>query len=291
MMIAILLASLVLGMANKLVSAVASQHGRIDRQVTAQEKARTAIDSLSTQLRNAVGPPAQPTVYYPPQGSSAGTTELIFYTPNGTANGATNPRGLQWRRYCLDFSNTANETLWTQTAAYNNTQAVPPSTTTCPSPTWTTQARLATNVVNKAQNPQVTLFTPGLDSGGVIRDMQVRLVLQGDSLRKPTTITSSMDFRNSKSAPSAVVTCQAQNRHAICDASNSTDPDGEALGFAWGRVCCSPSYSGADTRWESGQASYLYDSGTLSVGTYTVYAKVTDTSGLTNTSSTTVVVP
>jgi hypothetical protein len=291
LLIACLLSALVLGTANSLVSAVGSQHGRIERQVTAQDRAREAIDGLATQLRNAVGPPGGSTIYYPATGSSAATTELVFYTPNGTYDGATNPRGLQWRRYCLDYSNVANETLWTQTAVYTSAQPAPPSTTTCPSAAWATSRKVATNLVNKSQTPQVNLFKPGLDSGGVVRDMQVALVVQGDSLRKPTPVRSSIDFRNSKSGPSAVVTCQVQNKHAVCDASTSSDPDGEAIGFNWGRTCCSPSYTTSDTRWETGQVSYLYDSGQLSSGTYAIYVKVTDASGLTNTSSTTVVIP
>jgi hypothetical protein len=89
-----------------------------------------------------------------------------------------------------------------------------------------------------------------------------------------------VNFRNTKSAPNATVTCSVQNRHAICDASASTDPDGEALTFKWKYRCCSPGFTGGDTNWETGQTSYLFDSGQLAVGTYAIYVEVTDASGL-----------
>src|SRR5436305_10162422 len=38
-------------------------------------------------------------------------------------------------------------------------------------------------------------------------------------------VTSSLNFRNVKSAPTPVLSCRVQNKHAICDASSSSDPD------------------------------------------------------------------
>jgi Tfp pilus assembly protein PilW len=291
MMVAILVASIVLGAAQAALSSVARVNGTVDRQVTAQESARTAIDTLTARLRNAIGPAGKSAVYFPATGSSGGTTELVFYAPTASADTTNNPRGLEWVRYCLDYTNAANETLWLQTAPYDTTQSAPPSTSTCPNVAWATQRSVATSVVNRASAPFTTLFTQSSDSSGVIHDMQVRLLVKGDSARTATPITSSVDFRNAKSGPSAVVTCQVQNSHAVCDASKSTDPDGEALSFRWGRVCCSPAYTTSDTRWEAGQTSYLYDSGKLNAGTYTVWVRVGDASGLSTDASTTVTVP
>jgi hypothetical protein len=291
MMVAILVSTMVLGAATTLLGGVAKLHGTTDRQVVAQEKARTAIDALAAQLRNAIGPPAKSPIYYPAAGSSGGTTELVFYAPSATASLTNNPRGLQWVRYCLDYTNVSNETLWMQTAAYDASQIAPPSTTTCPSPSWPKQQPVATSVVNRASTPITTLFTQATDSSGVIHNVQVRLLVKGDSNRLATPITTSIDFRNAKSGPTVVMTCQVQNGHAICDASKSTDPDGEALSFQWGRVCCNPSYSTSDTRWETGQTSYLFDSGKLNAGTYQVYVRVGDSSGLTTDGSQTVAIP
>lgn len=294
MLVAVSVSSLVLGTATVLLSTMVNLNNRVDREVTAQEKARTAIDALSAQLRDATGPPGQTPVYYPPTGSSAGTTELVFYAPAASANVSNNPRGLQWVRYCLDYANTSDETLWKQTAVYDATQTAPPSTTACPSAAWATKDRVATSVVNKATSPGTTLFTPTLDAGGIVQDIQVRLLVKGDAARTPTPVTSSIHFRNVKSAPSAVLTCQPQNGHAVCDASKSSDPDGEAIAFQWKYRCCSPGFTAGDTTWETGQTSYLFDKGGLSPPsgqTYAIYVQVTDASGLSTVASTQVTVP
>jgi hypothetical protein len=82
-----------------------------------------------------------------------------------------------------------------------------------------------------------------------------------------------------------------QNKHAVCDASRSSDPDGEAIGYQWKYRCCSPSFSSGDTTWESGQTSYLFDKGPLTTGTYAIYVQVTDTSGLSTSTSQNVAIP
>jgi Tfp pilus assembly protein PilW len=291
LMFAILVSTLVLGTATNLLSSVASLNGTTTREVQAQDKARTAIDTLASQLRNAVGPPGKPPIYYPAAGSSGGSTEVVFYKPSSSASTTNNPRQLVWARYCLDYSTPSNETLWAQTAAYDSTQAGPPSTTACPSVAWATQQPVATNVVNRNATPVTVLFTQNTDSAGAIHDIQVRLLVQGDSSRKPTAITSSVDFRNAKTAPSAVVSCQAQNGHAVCDASKSADPDGEALSYKWKYLCCSPSYAGGDPTWETGQTSYLFDKPLASGSTYAIWVEVTDASGLSTDASQAIAIP
>ena len=292
MLVAVSVASLVLGTATVLLSTLTTLNKRVDNEVTAQEKARTAIDALAAQLRNGVGPPGQAPVYYPAAGSTAATTELVFYAPIGSANTSNNPRGLQWVRYCLEYSNVNDETLYKQTATYDASQPTPPSTGTCPSGTWATQQKVATSLVNRAGTPVTPLFTPALDPSGTIQDIQVRLLVKGDAARTPTPVTSSIHFRNAKSAPSALVSCTAQNGHAVCDASRSSDPDGEAIAFQWKYRCCSPGFTGGDTTWETGQSSYLFDKGGLTSGqTYAIYVQVTDASGLAATASAQVTMP
>jgi Tfp pilus assembly protein PilW len=292
MLVAVSVASLVLGTATVLLSTLTTLNKRVENEVSAQEKARTAIDALAAQLRNGVGPPGQPPVYYPAGGSTAATTELVFWAPIASANTSNNPRGLQWVRYCLDYANVNDETLWKQTATYDASQPVAPSTSTCPNAAWSTQQTVATSVVNRAGTPVTPLFTPALDGSGVIQDIQVRLLVKGDAARTPTPVTSSIHFRNAKSAPSAVLTCNAQNGHAVCDASRSTDPDGEAIAFQWKYRCCSPGFTGGDTNWETGQTSYLFDKGGLTSGqTYAIDVQVTDASGLATTATTQVTMP
>ena len=280
-MISILVSTLVLGAASTLLTGVASLSGTTDRETQAQDKARTSIDALAAQLRNAAGPPGKSPIYSPAAGSTGGATDLVFYEPVASASTTNNPRGLQWVRYCLDYSTLSNEKLWMQTAAYDSTQAGPPSTSTCPNGAWTTQQLVASNIVNQSSTPVTTLFTQGEDPSGAIRDIQVRLLVQGDSARKPTAITSSLQFRNLKAAPNAVLSCTAQNGHAVCDASKSSDPDGESVSFKWKYLCCSPSFTGGDSTWETGQTSYVFDKGGLTSGsTYAIYVEVTNNSGL-----------
>src|SRR2546423_300575 len=177
MMIAMVVASFVLGTAPIILGNAASLNGTTNRQTQAQEKARQAIDSLATQLRNAVGPPGTTPIYSPASGSTSGTSSLIFYIPGGTPSLTTNPRGLQWIRYCLDAANVSSETLWTQTAPYANTQGGQPSSSTCPCANWATQQSVATNVVNQecpSTGSPTSLFTPATDAGGVIHRIQVR---------------------------------------------------------------------------------------------------------------------
>ena len=284
MLIAILVSSFVLGAATTLLTGVASLNGTTTRQVQAQDDARRTVGQLTTQLRNATGPPGSASIYSPASGTATGSTDLVFYVPTPGASTTNNPRGLQWIRYCLDYSDTTNEKLWMQTNAYNSTQSGPPSTTSCPSGGWTTQQLVVSNIVGMEQTASPSTsgctslstpayfkcpFLPGV-VGSATHDMRTKLVIQGDSARSNTTVTSSVDFRNVKSAPTASMSCRAQNRHAICDASAAADPDGQAISYQW--------WLGGTL--QAGQSTYLYDSGVLATGTYSVKLRVTDTDGL-----------
>lgn len=297
---AILVSSIVLGGATMILGGIAAVNGTNDRQSQAQDKARTTIDTLASQLRNAIGPAGQSPIYYPAAGSSGGASEVVFYNPGGSPNASTNPRGLQWIRYCLDYTTPANETLWVQRSAYDTSQTTPPSTAACPSSAWASQAPVATNIVN--QECGTTLFTQSTDAAGAIHDIQVRLLVRlsaGNCTRQPqqkgdqypTAITSSINFRNAKTGPTAVISCQVQNKHAVCDASKSSDPDGEAVSFKWKYLCCSPGFAGGDSTWEAGQTSYLFDKGPLTAGVYAIYVQATDASGLASTANQNVTIP
>ncbi len=284
MMIAILIASFVLGAATTLLTGVASLNGTTSRQVQAQDDARRTVDQIATQLRNATGPPGAAPIYSPASGSATGTTDLVFYVPAANANTTNNPRGLQWVRYCLDYSDTTNEKLWMQTSSYDSTQSGPPSTASCPSSAWATQQLVVSSIVSMEATSSTTgcsalstpayyrcPFLPGVVANGT-HDMRTKLIIKGDSARSNTTVTSSVDFRNVKSPPSTTMTCRTQNKHIICDASASADPDGQAITFQWKRT--------GDSTWEAGQSGYIWDSGLLTSGTYTVTCRVTDSDGL-----------
>jgi type II secretory pathway pseudopilin PulG len=286
MMIAILISTFVLGAASTLLTGVASLNGTTTRQIQAQDDARRAVDHLTTQLRNATGPPTGTPIYSPASGSAVGTTDVVFYVPTPGASTTNNPRGLQWVRYCLDYSNTSNEKLYMQTNAYVSTSPSPPSTASCPSGSWTTSQLVVSNITGMEATASPSTagctslstpayfrcpFLPGV-TGGVTRDMRTKLVIKGDSARSNTTITSSLTFRNVKIPPTASMSCRVQNKHIICDASASADPDGQSISYQWKRT--------GDATWETGQSTYLFDSGALSSGNYTVTLRVTDSDGL-----------
>lgn len=290
MLIAILVASFVLGAATTLLTGVASLNGTTSRQIQAQDDARRTVDHIATQLRNAVGPPGGAPIYSPASGTATGTTDIVFYNAASNASTTNNPRGLQWVRYCLDYSDTTNEKLWMQTADYDNTQSAPPSTSTCPSSGWTVGGQVSKQLVvggivsmeptssaSTGCSSQSTPayfrcpFVPGVIASAT-HNIRIKLLIQGDANRKTTSITSSADFRNLKSAPTTSVSCRVQNRHIICDASASSDPDGQSISYQWKRT--------GDSTWETGQQTYLWDSGVLSTGAYTVTVRVSDTDGL-----------
>jgi Tfp pilus assembly protein PilV len=294
MLIAILVSSIVLGAATTLLTGVASLNGTTDRQNTAADTTRTAMENMATQMRNAAEPPGASRPFY-----ALGTTMVQFYAPNSSVSTANNPRGLQWVQYCLDYSNRANEKLWLQTNPYDSvSNSTPPGGSTCPNAGWATQELVASNIVNQACggapcNPANTpVFTQKIDAQGAITDVLVRLLVQGDSAHGPTTLTTSIDARNRKASPNATVTCTSQNGHAICDASASTDPDGEALSYQWQMACCSTNnYTSWTEPWESGQTGYLFDHGGLTGGTtYKVIVEVTNKSGLFTDANTTVTI-
>jgi len=296
-LIAILLSSIVLGAATTFLGGVANVNGAVDRHVTSADTARTAMETMAQQLRNAGAPAGNLRTIY-----GANTYDVQFYEPSASANLTNNSRGLMWVRYCLDTTTVTNEKLWMQTNPYDSvSNSVPPSTSTCPSSAWATQQRIAQGLLNAATSSSVTgcaatttpLFTQTVDAQGGVRDLSIRLVAQCEANRTPTTLASSVQFRNYKASPNVTVTCTGQNYHAICDASRSTDSDGEALTYKWQIACCSSdSYTSFTESWEAGQTGYSFDHGSLTSGkTYKVIVEVTDASGAFTDGNTTVAIP
>jgi Tfp pilus assembly protein PilW len=276
LLVAIVVSLAVFGAAVDAFAGFISTQARADRQTEAQDKARTAIDRMAVQLRSAMSTgatSAQPIVTH-------SDWELIYLAPYAGASTTNNTRGLRFVRYCLDRSDLNNQKLWLQTQPYNSsTQPSPPATTACPNATgWAVKEVVASNLVNSSSDP---LFTRKLD-GTNVTDVAVHAVVDWDVNRTPpaTKLQSKVTLRNLNRLPVAGLSCSKTNGHVICDASASSDPEGQAVTFAW-------KVDGASVS----ETSYRLDQAGLANGSHTFEVTVTDSGGLSSSTTATVSIP
>ena len=257
---------------------------RSDNQNQAQDTARATVERLSSQLRNSM---ATGSTGATPLESFA-SFDFVFLAPlpNATVSSATNPRGLYHIRYCLTNLNTKNDILWFQTAPYNSSsQATPPSLATCPGTAWPTQTAVANHIVNRSTTGVPPLFAKRTDSNGDTTHIVIQPIVDWNTNTKPdaTKLSTTVNLRNVNRVPTASVTCQGlANGHAVCDASASMDPDGQALSYAW-------TLDG--TTLTSEKTSRLDYSPLASKSTHTIISRVTDPGGATATATRTVTIP
>jgi hypothetical protein len=173
-----------------------------------------------------------------------------------------------------------------QLAPFSTTsQPLPPSTTSCPDAAsgWTRKHLVASNIVNKQQSPVKPFFIRTTDSGGVVSDIAVDAWVDVDATggAPASELQSSVTLRNLNHSPVAVVpTCSGSgNGHVICDASASTDPDGQSIFYKW-KMDSGSFASGTST---------LDQSGLVSGSTHTFTVQVTDTGGAVSTATSPVV--
>ena len=245
--------------------------GTFQRQANATElrgdadaDARNAVDQMTFLLRNAVSstPGSADAV------ERSGSYDLIFL-----ANDPASPGAKIHVRYCVDNS-TPTERLLQQTAP--STAALP--STACPDTTttgWTTAAPrvLASDIVNLASLSSPVPAWAYDTSGSTIVAVEVHLLVDPDPNQLPAAnhLRTRVALRNVNRPPIAAVTCQLRaNRHVVCDASASADPEGEPLSYAW-------SYGPPAT--PSPITSPRFDQA-LAPGTYTFTVTVTDPGGL-----------
>lgn len=276
LMVVIVLTTIVLGAAVTSYVNFLAGTATSDRRADSQDRARRALDVIGIELRSAMS------------ASQSGTQpiedlrdySLIYLEPVAGASLTSNPLGLQHVRYCVDTTNVNNEVLWRQAAPYNTTtKSAPPATGTaaCPSSAWGNQTEIASKLVNAAQTPTVPFFTPVTDSSGSITDVGLRAYVATDPTKdKPVNLQSSITLRNLNHRPVAAISCTgASNGHVICDASGSTDQDGQTLTFAW-------AMDGSALT----ETSYRLDkSGLVAGSSHTFTVTVTDTGGLSNSAS------
>lgn len=282
LLVGMVVAGLVLGAAVTAFGGFLQQTSRADSRVQSQDAARRSVDRLAIGLRSAMsagGASAQPVV-------SQSAYDLIFLAPSASAIPTDNPKRLVHTRYCLDATTASNGGLWVQTAPYNQTTLVsPPVNTACPSPSWATSDRVATNLVNRALSPARALFVSAVDPQGTVTHVAIRAAVDKNLAVSPppSDLQSKVNLRNVNRAPTAAMTCSAlASRHIICDAAGSTDPEGQTLKFTW-------SLNGAVLSGEA--ASQLDRAGFAAGSSHTVQATVTDSGGLTASVQRTVTLP
>lgn len=254
---------------------------RAETSSQSQGTVRRAMDRVAVSLRSATsasgnGQPVERNT----------SSDIVFLMPSATASLTNNARGLMHVRYCLNgTSNPNNGALWLQTIPYNSSsQASPPAASTCPDSSWTTKHQVAGNLVNQLQSPAKPLFTATTDGSGNVLDFSIDAFVDSDPNSGPPAIElrSRAALRNLNRAPTAGLSCTGQsNGHAICDASSSSDPDGDSLLFSWtmdGTPLTSTSYR-------------LDQSGLTSASTHTFAVTVTDPGSLTATTSRSVTMP
>jgi hypothetical protein len=99
-----------------------------------------------------------------------------------------------------------------------------------------------------------------------------------------TELKSGVNLRNANHAPVVSLSCRAQNGHALCDASNSYDADGDEVTYQWQYTPCLQ-YTGSvppsTCPWVPGQTSSTFDTGPglTSGATETMIVEVTDAKG------------
>jgi type II secretory pathway component PulJ len=259
----------------------------------AQDAARTTIDRITRALRNV----AAPTVGSAGALEVAGDYQIVFQTVTGTPppNGSLNTISQMRVRFCLNNSNSTNETIYQQTQTWTTATAPAiPSTSACPSAAWPATYTLAGNITNEIdnQNRPIFIYYPLSEtSTQQINGVETDLFVDPSPRKQPgeTEIKSAVYLRNSLVPPVASFTLT--NVHHGTDvqlnASPAYDPNGQALSYQWYRNGSCPSPTGAVT----GATTQFYDAGIQPAGNQTWTLVVTDTGHLANCSSQAVTIP
>ena len=256
-----------------------SQSATADRRSDAQDSARSAIDQLAIQLRSAMsaGAPGNQPI------EDVSDYSIVFLAPARSPSLANNPLGLQHVRYCIGNGGRGEASLFRQTAPYNTgSNRNWPSTTGCPGGGWPNKLELGGYIVNSTQN--APLFTPTVDASGNVTSLSIEAVVDIEPLRDPpaTRLRTAVELRNVNRPPDAVLSCQpVSNGHVLCDASGSSDPDGQMLSYSWSMDGMKLAGTG-----------YRLDQGGLAPGSqHTFEVSVSDSGGLSTTTSRSVTMP
>jgi prepilin-type N-terminal cleavage/methylation domain-containing protein len=202
-----------------------------------QDNARSAVDSLSRQLRNVAAP-------------GSGTPGALLVTKNYSMIFDTidtnssyawekNAAHMMTVRYCLQNKEPSNEVLWYQVRRWHTAEPpLLPSPTKCPDEEtgfWEgSPRRLVTYLTNRIGGSR-PLFEYSAATAPQTASVEVNMFLNVAPTQIPETqLTSGIGLRNANRPPVAEFTATEINGGYVrLDGSASADPDGLALTLKW----------------------------------------------------------
>jgi len=284
MLVALLMSGIVFG-ATLTVLGVFQSNYRVDQlRNETQDLARNAIDRLTRDLRNV----AAPNSGVPGALEVAEPYAITFDTVDPTRITAENPNNDMRVRYCLNDAEPKNEVLWLQVKRWGKTEAALPTATACPDTIagdWESSTRLVTHVSNRIDGKERRLFVygpSGASETAQIVSVEPTLYVNVKPGSRPgeTQLTTAIELRNANRTPVASFTAVqlGSGRQVLLNASESVDPDGQALTYKWW-----------DGSTELPTTAQQYETAPLTSGSEHIYTlTVTDPGGLSNSTKQTV---
>ena len=260
------------------------------RKNDSQDAARTAVDRIVRELRDAASTRSAPTVI-----EGAGPYDLTFQMVDGTAPDGTsaNKGNIARLRYCLPADpapgNKANQVLiaqkqtWTTAtvpanpwaASGGSFPACPFTPGSVPAGVSITTTMLVQDVTNRYAGANRPAFTFDSTIPSAITAVGVDLFIDVNTTAQPaeSELSSSAFLRNQNQPPLATFTSSATGAgRVLLNGGGSTDPDNQSLTYAWFVVS-----GGVST--PIGSGGLLDWAPTGGPGTYTVRLDVTDSGG------------
>jgi hypothetical protein len=268
LLVAMLLTTVVLLATFGALNGFSSAARRNYDQNQAQSVARSTIDGISHELRNAAAPGTSVAAI-----SRAGTYDLVFLMVNPLSAGSgSNSWSVQRVRYCLDSAST----LWRQVQTWNGSNVPALSANAaCPDSAFGAQSKVSTQVVNRLSGTR-PLFAYDATTASDVRSVTVDLYVDLDTAKPPAAqrLTTSVYLRNQNRAPVAGFSATPTgNRHVLLNASSSTDADGDQLTYTW--------YDGSTAVGSGAVLDYTAPA----TGARSFSVQVADPAGATNTSA------
>ncbi|WP_205697983.1 PilW family protein [Conexibacter sp. SYSU D00693] len=199
---------------------------------TSQDQARTALDRLARQLRNL----ASPTPDQPQAVDRATPFDVVFQSVDPVGpNAGTNAANVQRMRWCLD-GGTPTARLYLQTQTWTTAVApAVPSATACPGAGWSSTRVVATDVANRAADPDVPLFAVDGQSLLDVSALHAELVIDTDpgAGAPATRLATGVFLRNQNRRPVAQFTATPSAKGIVLNGSLSSDPEGQELRYRW----------------------------------------------------------